>query len=129
MPLTYSLDEEQQQLSIDVVELNNVVLAMRPLVKKAKVLVLRELAIYVKRQKVKQSKAPKDKVKRMGRKIVNRLSEIRLLKKLNLTKLCKLVLANVYSRDLVGFLNIVNLQWLLENYLSYPSSLKGMVRV
>ncbi|KAM7539042.1 hypothetical protein Aperf_G00000058410 [Anoplocephala perfoliata] len=101
MPLTYNLDEEHQQLSLDVVELNNVVLNMRPLIKKAKVLVLRELAIYIKHQKVKQSKAPKDKAKRLGRKIVNRLSEVRLLKKFDLTKLCKLVLANVHSRDLL----------------------------
>ncbi|VDL61621.1 unnamed protein product [Hymenolepis diminuta] len=99
MPLTYSIDEEQQQLSIDVVDLNNIVLKMRPLIKKAKVLVLRELALYIKRQKAKQSKIPEDHSKRLGRKIINRLAEVRLLKKMNVNKLCKLVLANVNSHD------------------------------
>ncbi|VDO00301.1 unnamed protein product [Rodentolepis nana] len=101
MPLTYSIKEEQQQLSIDVVDLNNIVLRMRPLVKKAKVLVLRELALYIKRQKSKQLKIPEDQSKRLGRKIVNRLAEVRLLKKMNVDKLSKLVLANVNSHDML----------------------------
>ncbi|KAM3176691.1 hypothetical protein ACTXT7_006009 [Hymenolepis weldensis] len=99
MPLTYSIDEEQQQLSIDVVGLNNIVLKMRPLIKKAKVLVLRELALYIKRQKAKQSKISEDHSKRLGRKIINRLAEVRLLKRMNINKLCKLVLVNVNSHN------------------------------
>nr|CDS29965.1 vasodilator stimulated phosphoprotein:sprouty [Hymenolepis microstoma] len=102
MPLTYSINEEQQQLSIDVVDLNNIILRMRPLVKKAKVFVLRELALYIKRQKSKQLKSPEDQSTRLGRKIVNRLAEVRLLKKMNVNKLCKLVLANVNSHDMLG---------------------------
>ena len=102
MPLTYGIDDEHEQLSIDVVELNNIVLVLRPLIRKAKVLVLRELASYIKRQKLKQSKAPEDKSKRLGRKIINRLAEIRLLKQLSTVKLCKLVLANVNSHELVS---------------------------
>lgn len=111
MPLTYSIDEEQQQLSIDVVDLNNIVLKMRPLIKKAKVLVLRELALYIKRQKAKQSKIPEDHSKRLGRKIINRLAEVRLLKRMNVTKLCKLVLANVNSHDIVGFTPFAFYMW------------------
>nr|CDS23832.1 vasodilator stimulated phosphoprotein:sprouty [Echinococcus granulosus] len=101
MPLTYGIDEEDEELSVDVVQLNNVVLAMRPLIKKARVLVLRELASCIKRQKLKQSKAPENKGKRLGRKIVNKLAEIRLLKALNDIKLCKLVLANANPHDLL----------------------------
>ncbi|VDD82454.1 unnamed protein product [Mesocestoides corti] len=97
MPLTYGIDDEHEQLSIDCVELNNVVLAMRPLIKKSKILVLREIASYIKRLKQKQSKAPGGKEKRLGRKIINRLAELRLLKKFSTVKLCKLVLANVNS--------------------------------
>ncbi|VDK22311.1 unnamed protein product [Taenia asiatica] len=95
MPLTYGIDDENEELSIDVVQLNNIVLALRPLVKKARVLVIRELASCVKRQKLKQAKAPEGKRKRLGRKIINKLAEIRLLKKMNDVKLCKLALANV----------------------------------
>ncbi len=97
MSLTYGIDDEHEQLSIDCVELNKIVLAMLPLVKKAQVLVLRELAAYIKRQKAKQSKLPEEKGKRLGRKIINRLSEIRLLKKFASVKLCKLILANVMT--------------------------------
>lgn len=102
MPLTYGIDDESEQLSIDVVQLNNVVLAMRPIIKKARVLVLRELASCVKRQKLKQTRAPEEKGKRLGRKIINKLAEIRLLKKMNDVKLCKLVLANTNPHHLVG---------------------------
>ncbi|KAL5963511.1 hypothetical protein TSMEX_008760 [Taenia solium] len=99
MPLTYGIDDENEELSIDVVQLNNIVLALRPLIKKARVLVIRELASCVKRQKLKQTKAPEEKRKRLGRKIINKLAEIRLLKKMNDVKLCKLVLANVNPHD------------------------------
>lgn len=99
MSLTYGIDDEHEQLSLDCVELNKVVLAMRPLIKRSKVLVLRELAAYIKRQKLKQSKLSDDKGKRLGRKIVNRLAEIRLLKKFSSSNLCKLILANIMTHE------------------------------
>ncbi|KAL5103633.1 hypothetical protein TcWFU_000746 [Taenia crassiceps] len=101
MPLTYGIDDENEELSIDVVQLNNTVLAMRPLIKKARVLVLRDLASFIKRQKLKQARAPEEKGQRLGRKIINKLAEIRLLKRMDDVKLCKLVLASVTPHNLL----------------------------
>ncbi|VDM32037.1 unnamed protein product [Hydatigera taeniaeformis] len=95
MPLTYGIDDDREELSADVIQLNNIVLSLRRLIKKGRVSVLRELASCIKRQKLKQSRAPEEKGKRLGRKIVNKLAEIRLLRKISDIKLCKLVLSNM----------------------------------
>ncbi|KAL7057138.1 hypothetical protein AAHC03_019289 [Spirometra sp. Aus1] len=93
--LTYDIDDEQEELSVDPIQLNATLLAFRPIVRKARLHVLRELAIYIKRLKRKQSVIADNKKARIGKKILGRLSELRLLKKMDSIRLCKLLLANV----------------------------------
>ncbi|VDL96480.1 unnamed protein product [Schistocephalus solidus] len=100
--LTYDIDDEQEELSVDPIQLNATLLAFRPIVKKARLHVLRELAIYIKRLKQKQSVIADSKKPRIGKKILGRLSELRLLKKMNTIRLCKLLLANLSTPEEVG---------------------------
>ncbi|BHF67875.1 hypothetical protein SprV_0301090400 [Sparganum proliferum] len=93
--LTYDIDDEQEELSVDPIQLNATLLAFRPIVRKARLHVLRELAIYIKRLKQKQSVIAESKKARIGKKILGRLSELRLLKKMDSIRLCKLLLANL----------------------------------
>uniref|UniRef100_A0A0V0J1E3 Serum response factor-binding protein 1 n=1 Tax=Schistocephalus solidus TaxID=70667 RepID=A0A0V0J1E3_SCHSO len=97
--LTYDIDDEQEELSVDPIQLNATLLAFRPIVKKARLHVLRELAIYIKRLKQKQSVIADSKKPRIGKKILGRLSELRLLKKMNTIRLCKLLLANLSTPE------------------------------
>ncbi|VDN36435.1 unnamed protein product [Dibothriocephalus latus] len=100
--LTYDIDDGQEELSVDPIQLNTTLLTFRPTVKKARLHVLRELAIYIKRLKQKQSVIADSKKTRIGKKILGRLSELRLLKKMNTIRLCKLLLANISTPEEVS---------------------------
>ncbi|VDP88590.1 unnamed protein product [Echinostoma caproni] len=91
MSLTFKLDEAPPQPSLSVEGLNTELVKMRKAVNAAKVLVFRDLLKYINRirQKLSNKSQP-----RLEQKLANRESEMVLLRKLSIIRLCKLLLVN-----------------------------------
>lgn len=119
MFLTFRLSDKLPEPSMCVEDLNNKLTKMRKVVQGAKHFVMHDLTRSIKKLRIKISKLD-NKIK-IQRKLDNKLSDVRLLKRLSVNRLCKRLLAEELDDCSVSYVAKCILNWssIDELFLGY----------